>query len=92
MPQNTLVAVDGARVTQGKTDDTYGWDNEYGTLTTDVKPFKASKMLTSNAEFFEFVAAGGYQDARWWDEEGLWLARLCQSHSANVLGRFCRRA
>ncbi|MEN4931102.1 5-histidylcysteine sulfoxide synthase [Erwinia billingiae] len=71
VPANALVDVDGARITQGKSDDTYGWDNEYGTLTTDVKPFKASKMLTSNAEFFEFVAAGGYQDARWWDEEGL---------------------
>lgn len=71
VPENSLVPVEGAKVTQGKSDDTYGWDNEYGTLTTDVKPFKASKMLTSNAEFFEFVTAGGYQNARWWDEEGL---------------------
>lgn len=71
VPDNTLVAVAGARVTQGKNDDTYGWDNEYGTLTTEVKPFKASRMLTSNAEFFDFVAAGGYQNNRWWDEEGL---------------------
>lgn len=71
VPQNKLLPVEGARVTQGKTDDTYGWDNEYGTLVTGVKPFKASQMLTSNAEFFDFVAAGGYQDDRWWDEEGL---------------------
>ncbi|WP_147200434.1 5-histidylcysteine sulfoxide synthase [Pantoea sp. CCBC3-3-1] len=71
VPKNTLLPVDGARVTQGKTDETYGWDNEYGTLTTEVNPFQASQMLASNAEFFEFVAAGGYQDDRWWDEEGL---------------------
>ena len=71
VPKNTLLPVAGARVTQGKTDDTYGWDNEYGTLTTEVKPFQASQMLVSNAEFFAFVAAGGYQDDRWWDEEGM---------------------
>ncbi|WP_158782471.1 5-histidylcysteine sulfoxide synthase [Pantoea sp. BAV 3049] len=71
VPPNRLVAVDGARVTQGKTDDTYGWDNEYGTQVSEVKPFKASQMLTSNAEYYEFITAGGYQDDRWWDKEGL---------------------
>jgi len=71
VPHNTLLAVEGARVMLGKTDDTYGWDNEYGSQISDVKPFKASQMLTSNAEYFEFIAAGGYQDNRWWDEEGL---------------------
>lgn len=69
-PQNTLISMPGGQVTLGKTDDTYGWDNEYGTSHSDVKPFKASKMLVSNAEFFEFVQAGGYQNAQWWDEEG----------------------
>lgn len=71
VPHNRLITVEGARVTQGKTDDTYGWDNEYGTLVSDVKSFKASQMLASNAEYFEFIAAGGYRDDRWWDAEGL---------------------
>ncbi len=69
-PHNTLVSMPGGQVTLGKTDDTYGWDNEYGTSHSEVKPFKASKMLVSNAEFFEFVQAGGYQNTQWWDEEG----------------------
>ncbi len=69
-PKNQLVAVPGGKVIQGKTDDTYGWDNEYGQLHTEVSPFKASQMLVSNAEFFEFVVAGGYQQQQWWDEEG----------------------
>ncbi|WP_459177258.1 5-histidylcysteine sulfoxide synthase [Ewingella americana] len=69
-PKNTLVTMAGGAVTLGKTDDTYGWDNEYGTSHSDVKPFKASKMLVSNAEFFEFVQAGGYQNVQWWDDEG----------------------
>ncbi len=70
VPANTLVAMPGGRVTQGKTDDTYGWDNEYGSLVTELKPFKASKMLVSNAEFFHFIAANGYNERRWWDDEG----------------------
>ncbi|ORM74843.1 SAM-dependent methyltransferase [Pantoea wallisii] len=70
VPANSLIAMPGGRVQQGKTDDTYGWDNEYGSQYSELKPFKASKMLVSNAEFFRFVAANGYNDQRWWDEEG----------------------
>jgi 5-histidylcysteine sulfoxide synthase/putative 4-mercaptohistidine N1-methyltranferase len=70
VPVNSLVAMPGGVVTQGKSDDTYGWDNEYGSLTTELQPFQASKMLVSNAEFFEFVAAGGYQQRQYWDDEG----------------------
>ena len=70
VPANTLVAMPGGRVQQGKTDDTYGWDNEYGSQQTELKPFKASKMLVSNAEFYRFIAANGYNDRRWWDDEG----------------------
>ena len=70
VPDNTLVALPGGHVQQGKTDDTYGWDNEYGRLHTELKPFKASKMLVSNAEFYRFITAGGYDERRWWDEEG----------------------
>lgn len=70
VPGNSLIAMPGGPVQQGKTDDTYGWDNEYGSQQTDLKPFKASKMLVSNAEFYGFIAAGGYNDRRWWDDEG----------------------
>ncbi len=70
VPANSLVSQKGGEITLGKTDDTYGWDNEYGSFKTEVKPFKASKMLVSNAEFFEFIQAGGYQNNDWWDEEG----------------------
>ncbi|MCZ2995953.1 SUMF1/EgtB/PvdO family nonheme iron enzyme, partial [Acinetobacter baumannii] len=70
VPANSLISQKGGEITLGKTDDTYGWDNEYGSFKAEVKPFKASKMLVSNAEFFEFIQAGGYQNNDWWDEEG----------------------
>ena len=70
VPQNRLLAVAGSEITLGKTDDTYGWDNEYGSQHVRVKPFQASQMLVSNAEYYAFVSAGGYHQSRWWDEEG----------------------
>ena len=79
VPVNSLLPMPGGRVTLGKTDDTYGWDNEYGSQQITLQPFKASKMLVSNAEFYEFVSAGGYQDARWWDDEGWGWCQFAQA-------------
>ena len=76
-PENMLQKIDAKPITLGKDYDdlTYGWDNEYGRQTFDVKNFKASKYLVSNQEFLEFVNDGGYLHPRLWCEEGKeWLA------------------
>ncbi len=70
VPVNQMVPVAAGRVSLGKRDSTYGWDNEYGSLNLDLAAFQASQMLVSNAEYYAFVQAGGYRDARWWDQEG----------------------
>ena len=70
VPANTLLPVAGGRVRLGKQDVTYGWDNEYGERHIELAPFQASRMLVSNAEFFDFVQAGGYETRAWWDDEG----------------------
>lgn len=73
VPVNALLAVPGGRVTAGKseaTQETYGWDLEYGTLDTEVGGFRASKYLCSNGEFLAFVRAGGYDDPTLWGDEG----------------------
>lgn len=70
VPTNALLPLPGGKVQLGKTDDTYGWDNEYGSQTVHLAPFAASKMLVSNAEFYDFVLSNGYQTEKWWDEEG----------------------
>jgi 5-histidylcysteine sulfoxide synthase len=72
-PANALVPIASSAITLGKGESDhglYGWDNEYGSATYEVKYFEASKYLVSNGEFLEFVHGGGYQDGRWWDEEG----------------------
>ena len=45
-----------------------------------LKPFTASQMLVSNAEFLEFVEAGGYEERGrgWWSDEGWrWVPGYC---------------
>lgn len=77
-PENRLLAVAGGSVHQGRshgTSRTYGWDNEYGNLDTEIEPFKASQFLVSNQEFYGFVTDGGYETSEWWTDEGQqWLS------------------
>ncbi len=71
-PQNQLIDVPGGKVILGKTDahPLYGWDNEFGMHQSEVSGFKAGQYLVSNREYLSFVDAGGYQEQRWWSEEG----------------------
>lgn len=73
-PVNEMVEVVGGAVAIGRAPDSavYGWDCDYsdGKTTQRVAAFKASKYLVSNAEYFAFVKANGYQQQEYWDEEG----------------------
>ncbi len=71
-PENKLLTVQGGTVSLGKPKDDplYGWDNEYGVQQETVDTYKASKYLVSNQEFLEFVQAGGYQNQKYWTDEG----------------------
>ncbi|MEL6116728.1 5-histidylcysteine sulfoxide synthase, partial [Photobacterium sp. SP02] len=76
-PSNPLIAMAGRSISLGKSEDadTYGWDNEYGVQQYKVHDFKTSKYLVSNQEYLDFVKDGGYQQKRYWTDEGLaWLA------------------
>ncbi len=70
--KNELITISEKSLRLGKNEDhhLYGWDNEYGTYNTKVEEFKASKYLVSNSQFLEFVEDGGYENERFWDEEG----------------------
>ena len=78
-PMNTLVEIAARQVTLGKEDATYGWDNEYGSLVADCSAFKAAKYLCANAEFLDFIEAGGYQNDAYWQEEGLAWRQYAQA-------------
>ncbi|KAG5490457.1 hypothetical protein JKF63_00577 [Porcisia hertigi] len=73
-PINELVPIAGGKVQMGRMPNSrlYGWDCDYsnGHNVVEVAPFKASKYVVSNAEFFAFMKADGYNVQRYWDEEG----------------------
>ncbi len=71
-PTNELIAVPSGAITLGKrlNASLYGWDNEYGSHTAAIEPFKASKYLVSNGEYLEFIEAGGYRQDKYWTKEG----------------------
>lgn len=59
----------------------FGWDNEFGALVEEVPAFWMGRHNVTNAEFLEFVEAGGYRDPRWWDADAWdWLQRDAVPH------------
>jgi ergothioneine biosynthesis protein EgtB len=53
----------------------FAWDNERPALRADVPRFSIERHNVTNADFLEFVDAGGYSDARWWrPEDAAWIA------------------
>lgn len=71
-PENILQKIEAGKVSIGKDRDDalYGWDNEFGSFTSEIKSFNASKYLVSNQEFKAFVDDDGYGNKKWWTEEG----------------------
>ena len=69
-PALEMLKISGGKVTLGKHRDhpTFGWDNEYGSLSIEVSPFTASKHMITNRQFAEFVQDGGYQNQAVWGE------------------------
>ncbi|MHB8253061.1 MAG: 5-histidylcysteine sulfoxide synthase [Acidiferrobacter sp.] len=78
VPDNRLLPVPAGTVELGKNrhSDLYGWDNEYGRHQMALAEFSASRYLVSNREFLPFVEAGGYDEPRWWSDEGLRWCRF----------------
>lgn len=46
------------------------FDNEKWAHPVTLAPFRIARAAVTNAEFQEFVADGGYEQSRFWDEEG----------------------
>ncbi len=47
----------------------FGWDNEYEAQTVDVPAFSIDKYKATNGQYLDFVAAGGYENSAFWNEE-----------------------
>ncbi len=61
------VELPGGRFTMGSNE---GRDDEKPLHEVEVSPFKISKYPITNAQFAEFMNAGGYREQKWWSEQG----------------------
>jgi len=62
-------------------DQPFGWDNEYDAGDVDVASFDIDAYNVTNADFLQFVEAGGYEDRTLWAEEGWrWRAETGVAH------------
>jgi len=53
----------------------FGWDNESPAARVEVPAFEIDRYDITNAQFREFVQAGGYRDASFWsDSAWRWIA------------------
>lgn len=64
----------------GHQGDGFCFDNETPRHKVYLEDYRLGSRLTTNGEYLEFIAAGGYGDARWWLSDG-W--RTIQKHGWN---------
>lgn len=71
-----MIYVPAGRVTLGlsRKDEAFGWDNEFESHVGDVPAFEIDRYMVTNAQFLEFVNAGGYDTQSFWrDEDWKWI-------------------
>ena len=56
-------------------DEPWSLDNERPAHVIDLPAFRIARFPVTNAEWQEFVAAGGYAEPRWWSSRG-WAHRV----------------
>jgi iron(II)-dependent oxidoreductase len=81
------VEIAGGSFQLGALDDgNFVFDNEKWAHAVEVLPFRMARAAVTNAQFTEFVDAGGYCEQRWWDQEG-WEWRNREAATAPLYWR-----
>ncbi|HEX2041244.1 MAG TPA: SUMF1/EgtB/PvdO family nonheme iron enzyme [Acidimicrobiales bacterium] len=60
----------GRAVRDGTDDEAWAYDNERPAHVVDLPAFRIDAAPVANRAYARFVANGGYDDPRWWTEEG----------------------
>lgn len=60
----------GGLIEIGHAEDTFCFDNELPRHKIFLAPYSLASRLVTNAEYLEFIQAGGYQDPQWWLSDG----------------------
>jgi iron(II)-dependent oxidoreductase len=75
------VLVEGGEFVMGTSTDPWAYDNERPAHFVDVPAFRMDTTPVTNGAYAAFVADGGYDDARWWTEDGwAWRTKAELAH------------
>ena len=86
-PPPPEVRVPAGPFLMGTDDDPWAYDNERPAHVVDLPAFWIDTAPVTNRQYLDFVEDGGYDDRRWWADEG-WAWR-CQTPDAHP--QFWRR-
>jgi gamma-glutamyl hercynylcysteine S-oxide synthase len=78
VPASEQMRIPAGRATLGarRTAIPFGWDNEFPELVVDVPSFTIDRHDVTNAEYLEFIDAGGYARAELWTPDAwAWRSR-----------------
>ncbi len=82
-PARRSVAIPAGCATLGLDRDSgaFAWDNEFPGLVSEVDAFEIDVFPVTNADFLEFVDAGGYREASLWNESDFdWIRGDGRAH------------
>jgi iron(II)-dependent oxidoreductase len=68
-PRMAAIVSGTATLGQCRSSGAFGWDNEFESVSIQVPEFRADIFPVTNAQFLEFVLAGGYSDQPLWSPE-----------------------
>ncbi len=64
------VVIPAGPFVMGTDDEAWAYDNERPAHVVDLPAFRIDAAPVTNGAYSEFVADGGYDDPRWWTEDG----------------------
>jgi iron(II)-dependent oxidoreductase len=73
-PRREMMTIPAGPFEMGSIWPSFAYDNELPIHTVHLPAFKLDRLLTTNEEYAQFVAEGGYERREWWSEEG-WMWR-----------------
>ncbi|HZH92165.1 MAG TPA: SUMF1/EgtB/PvdO family nonheme iron enzyme [Pyrinomonadaceae bacterium] len=79
--ERDMVSVPAGEFVSGAPWRLFVYDNELPAHTVSLPAFKIDRLLTTNEEYAQFIAEGGYERREWWDAEGWeWRERENWTH------------
>lgn len=84
-PERTSAKISAGAATlgAGREQLAFGWDNEFGRERVDVPAFEIDAHSVTNADWLQFMAAGGYRNEKLWvPRDWEWMQSEKRAHPA----------